>query len=129
MKSNTLNKLKSIAKKFDLDLFVLFGSRAKGNYTENSDWDFAFYKKIPLTDKKKEELLFELIEILENDNIDLIEIDVIKTPPYLIFNILRTGKVIYEKDKKLYYEMLNNSFIDYIDLEYLLKDIKKKILN
>ena len=46
-------KLKNLAKEFNLDLFILFGSRANNTNREDSDWDFAFikYGKFKLEDE------------------------------------------------------------------------------
>ena len=38
-------KIKDFAEKNNLELIVLFGSRAKGNFREESDFDIAFLKK------------------------------------------------------------------------------------
>jgi predicted nucleotidyltransferase len=129
MKSSLRNKFLNIAKKFNLDFFVLFGSRANNTNREDSDWDFAFYRKKSLNSEEKDNLLFEIVKVLENDNIDLIEIDLVKTPPKLIYNILEFGEPIYIKNKRLFNSIRENIFFDYIDTENMFKELNDSYLN
>lgn len=91
-----------IKDKFDLELVVLFGSRAKGKAGKHSDIDLAvFVGEKPGSEYLKEEsLLYKC-----RRNIDLkIEPHLFYFKDYLdhepadfISEVLRTGKVVYKK--------------------------------
>src|SRR3989338_6508143 len=42
---DSFETIKDFAEKKDIEFIVLFGSQAKGNFTEDSDFDIAFLKK------------------------------------------------------------------------------------
>ncbi len=45
LQEQEIYQLKKIFEKFDIDKVILFGSRAKGDYKEGSDIDFALISK------------------------------------------------------------------------------------
>ncbi|HLB70737.1 MAG: nucleotidyltransferase domain-containing protein [Candidatus Methanoperedens sp.] len=55
-------KLKSILKEMNLKYskILLFGSRARGDFRDESDWDFMIILKKPLDAKTKKELWFDI---------------------------------------------------------------------
>jgi predicted nucleotidyltransferase len=109
-------KLVDLSKKYKLKLLILFGSRAKGNYTENSDWDFAFLPKSGFTFEQEESLFNDLMKILDYEKIDLININ--KPKNYIIIkNIFFEGKLIYENKIGLFTDMKWNSWITYLDFK------------
>lgn len=115
--------LKKIAKKFDLDLLVLFGSRVK-NPISNSDVDIAYYSDKKIDEK---ELFNQIVLILNYENIDLVEISD-KNSIELNWNIFKTGIKIYEKNSTFFDFLLNKSFIDFVDFKENI-EIKNQILN
>ncbi len=74
---------------------VLFGSRARGDFTERSDYDVAVYGK--LSDSEKAELRYFCDEELRT----LHKVDLIfmcnDPEEKLIGNIEKDGKIIYDK--------------------------------
>lgn len=121
-----INELIKIAKEFDLDLLVLFGSRAKGSSKKNSDYDFAFLKFN--LDIDEEISFFDKIEdLFVNEKIDLINLEnnynvVLKQE---IFN---NGICFYEKNKGFFEKEKEKIYFDYIDSFALLDPNKKKYL-
>jgi predicted nucleotidyltransferase len=122
--SKLKKKLENIAKKYKLELFILFGSRAKGNFTKDSDWDFAFLSKNNIN---KESLENDLFLILEDPNIDLIDLseDIL---PELEWEIFNKGILINEENKKLFIEFKLQSFFTKIDAQELLYKTRDKFL-
>jgi len=123
MNKSTKNKLIKISEKYNLEFLVLFGSRAKGNFTEESDWDFAYYssKKV---DKIK---LWNELEIIFK-NVDLVEING-ATSIYLKKEICENFKIIYEKREGLFEDFRDLVYFEYNDnLEYL-KEYEKYLEN
>ncbi|MFW6286173.1 MAG: type VII toxin-antitoxin system MntA family adenylyltransferase antitoxin [Nanoarchaeota archaeon] len=127
-----LNKLKKIAKEYDLSLFILFGSRAKKKFNEKSDYDFGFIPNKEFIAKDEIELFNEIMSILGTEKIDLINIkrnyDV-----KLRYEIFFGGVLIYEKYKHLFSKLKFKSYLEYIDfkkfsknrLEYLKKNVSE----
>jgi predicted nucleotidyltransferase len=87
-----------------LKLLILFGSRAKGNDTPNSDWDFAvlFDEEIR---KQYEKDTWDWMRIwsilqtefcLSDDQIDIVILN--QCSNVLAHNIARYGKPLYEKN-------------------------------
>lgn len=69
---NISQAVKSIAKRFDENAdVILFGSRAKGNYTNESDWDFLILLDVPIDYKLKEEIRANMFDIELKYNITL----------------------------------------------------------
>jgi predicted nucleotidyltransferase len=112
MNNSLKQTLVDLSKKFDLDLLVLFGSRAKGYCTNNSDWDFAFLKK-NITNYERKKLLIELIDILKTDKIDLIDLNKIDNI-VLKYEIFNNGICIYEKQEGLFELNETNTWFNFV---------------
>jgi uncharacterized protein YutE (UPF0331/DUF86 family)/predicted nucleotidyltransferase len=107
------NKVETLKRYFSRKTEVLaaflFGSEAYGLKTKDSDIDIAVYFK-PLTRAvecevkrdypAEEEIRFDLVRMLETDNLDLVVLN--RAKPVLAFNILRSGIPLVIKDKGLY---------------------------
>lgn len=66
-----LNRVKERIKHFDKDAeIMLFGSRARGDYKPNSDWDFLILLQKQATEDEKEYIRDDLFELeLETDEV------------------------------------------------------------
>lgn len=93
MNTTELNQvLQDFGTKKGFDLFVLFGSRARGTSTKESDLDLAFVSS------KKEDLLSltdELIQATHENNIDLV--DLRRCDPLVGMLALKEGKLLVRK--------------------------------
>ena len=94
--------IRTIVKVAEPDKIILFGSRAKGDYKSESDYDLLVLKK----GVKKQRLLTQKIYLSFKDvgaPIDVIVADLdkyeeLKTDPYLIYSEAdRNGRMVYEK--------------------------------
>lgn len=109
-------KLVKLSKKYNLKLLILFGSRVKGNYRENSDWDFAYLPNNKFVNNDETNLFNDLMKLLNYEKIDLINLRNPKS--YLVVkNIFFEGVLIYESEKRLFKEMKYNSWISYLDFK------------
>ena len=83
-----------------IGLFYFFGSRARGDGGENSDYDFAIYfdqeQAVNFSDKKLE-LLGKLSKILKTDSIDLVVLNQLVSSE-LKYMIIREGKLLFERE-------------------------------
>jgi predicted nucleotidyltransferase len=90
-----LKQICEIAKKYNTEKLVLFGSRARGDNSPVSDYDIAVFKTcISVYDKASFSLDVEDIETLKK--IDIIFIDE-KLEDKLMENIKKEGIIIYEQ--------------------------------
>jgi predicted nucleotidyltransferase len=74
-----------------LRLFVLFGSRARGDATARSDWDFG-YLAGPAFDPDR--LRADLVAALRTEQIDLVDLD--RAGGLVRFRAARDGRVLFE---------------------------------
>lgn len=89
-----------------LKMLVLFGSRARGNFHAESDWDFAaLYDEVLETGQIKSNLdnYLELSFLIRQElGIAANKIDVVELSPgcspLLAYHIARDAKLIYEKE-------------------------------
>lgn len=87
------------------DKIILFGSRAKGDYKDESDYDLLVIKK---NLKNQRKLVHKIYLGFKNIGapVDILAIDMdnfekLKDDPYLIYReAYQKGKVIYEKSPK-----------------------------
>lgn len=121
-------ELIKIAKKYSLNLFILFGSRAKGVAKNTSDYDFAYLRDKKFTLKDKNNFQNEILKILNYKEFDLIDISV-KTPIILKMEILKNGIVLHKSNNRYYQHIKNNAYFDYVDSQSLLEPTKEKFLS
>lgn len=88
------NLIRTISEKYNLQAIGLFGSRSRGDFREDSDYDFFVIGNLTLN----EELNLELeLENLLSASVDLIKISE-STDKLLLKNILNDAEVIYNKE-------------------------------
>lgn len=102
------NIIEKQTNKYDIDCVGIFGSRARGDYDENSDYDIFIIGNVTL----EEEL--ELEENLQNSlhsQVDLIKITQ-TTDKMLLKNIANEAVVIYSKNRayEKFYNFIENFF-------------------
>lgn len=98
MQDYVLMKIKEIASKYKVERVVLFGSRARGDHSETSDYDIAIFgKSLSLVDKT---LLREDVEEIHTlKKIDIVFVNKDLNDKFME-NIKNEGVVIYEQTRK-----------------------------
>ena len=87
----------------EIDKIILFGSRARGDYKENSDWDILVITRTKIFDYKKRWALYSaILDILPTDRVDLIIIDKEtfeskKEKSLFLRQIMKEGKVLWTR--------------------------------
>jgi predicted nucleotidyltransferase len=96
LSSNNINKINSVFQQYpEINEVLIFGSRAKGNFRDNSDIDLAIKSKnISLSVLQQIEIKLE--ELYIPNYFDLVIYEKIENQE-LIEHINRVGKKIYEK--------------------------------
>jgi len=97
--------------------FILFGSRARGDYRDDSDWDIAIVPSRPLNMEDLEEMARRIGEALDIplDRIDLVDLS--KAPNELMYKVLRDGKPLFVRDWSLYRRFVLWEYIRVLDEE------------
>ena len=113
------NELRYIGVKYNIDSIGIFGSRARGDFREDSDYDIFIIGEISLSDELK--LEEEISDILKQD-VDVIKLDK-DTDRILAKNIINEAHVIYSKNNSFekFFKEIENFFIENSDFIYLRK--------
>lgn len=87
-----LPELQALARRHaELSLFVLFGSRARGDTWRDSDWDFAYLANGRID---RLGLMAELAEVVATDRVDLVDLQ--HAGGLVRFRVARDGLLIHE---------------------------------
>ncbi len=109
-KTQTINQLKNLAQKLPeklpyVQMLILFGSRARGDIHEKSDWDFAIFYDQQIREKCLENrpygwfadsIYLNKIFNLNTENIDIVELN--NCSDFIAHYIARDGILLYEKN-------------------------------
>ncbi len=117
-----------IAKKFQLNLVVIFGSFANGKQREDSDLDIAVLGDKEISFNEQIGLINEL-SLIFNKNIDLSVLN--RANPLLLFQVSQNSVIIYGSHEeflkfKLYAFNVYNDYAPYFAME---NNLNKKIIN
>lgn len=97
MQDYVLMKIQEIAAKYEIEKVILFGSRAREDNSETSDYDIAiFSKNLSLIDKTL--LWTDIEEIHTLKKIDVVFVDKNLNDRFME-NIKKEGVVIYEQTR------------------------------
>lgn len=114
-----LGELKTIAKQIkEIDLLYLFGSVASKQATPLSDLDLAVLlnKRVPETKYFDLRLLLidRFAKILKTSEIDLVLLN--QAPPLLSYEVVRGGKILFERDRGERIDYECKTFSIYFDM-------------
>lgn len=111
-------KIKKLAKKYDLKLLLLFGSRLKNKkfLHPESDMDIAYVGQGELTGEEIINFNCDLIDIFKHDKIDVVDLK--KAPPLLFFEISKNSLLLFGKEMD-YLEFKAMAFKRFIDAQSL----------
>jgi len=93
--------IEAVCRAHDLDLVVLFGSRARGDARADSDSDLGVLRRsgtVPARDRLR--LGFQLGRALQLPNVDLVDLHT--APPLLKHQVGSSGRVLYEREPGLF---------------------------
>ncbi|GFO97534.1 hypothetical protein ig2599ANME_1738 [groundwater metagenome] len=100
-----LEKLKGILNEMNLKYskILLFGSRARGDFREESDWDFLIVLKKPLDARTKKELWFDIYKKLH------------EFYPFISFDIVLKDAESFEEEKTIANTISNEVYLEGIE--------------
>ena len=113
-------EIKQIVDKYDkntIDCIGMFGSRARGDYSEDSDYDIFLIGDINLDTQLRIE---DDLEKVIKKNIDIIHINK-NTDKILLKNIMNEAIIIYNKDNAFdeIYNFIEDFFVENSDFLYI----------
>lgn len=104
-----------------LQLLVLFGSRVKDTYTDQSDWDLAIAinpdRPLSFSDWLSLPHTLGRILNLDSDRIDLVDLN--HCSPVLGYVIAKEGQLLYEAERDLFFHFQLKAWKRYADTAYL----------
>jgi predicted nucleotidyltransferase len=123
-------KIEELAKKYQLKLILLFGSRATGKVHKESDFDVAYLPSGNLSYDEETDINLQFIGIFSHDRIDTV--DLRKAPPLLLFGIFKNCQILFAEDDLIFYRYRAYILKKYIEAESYYeqkyKKLKEKIL-
>jgi predicted nucleotidyltransferase len=109
----------------DILFAYLFGSFGRGKCLPLSDVDIAVHLKEPANiQEKKVEILFELIDVLQTDEIDLVILNTAALP--LRMKILESKKVVVDHDPYQRHKYESLTMREYFDFSIKEREILKR---
>ncbi len=104
-KQEILEKLKRILNEMNINYskIILFGSRARGDFREESDWDFLIVLKKHLDVKTKKELWFDIYRKLH------------EFYPFISFDIILKDADSFEEEKTIANTISNEVYLEGIE--------------
>lgn len=114
----------AIINKYNIELFIVFGSYAENINNSRSDLDLAYKSSSILSEEKEVELLNELSEFYQRGDIDLINL--VKAEPVLKVEIAKKGRLLYGSEEK-FEEFSIYAAAIYADTKFLRDDRRKTL--
>ena len=113
-----------IIDKYNIELFIVFGSYAENMNKPGSDLDLAYKSSEILSEEKERELLNELSQFYQRGDLDLVNLS--KAEPVLKVEVAKNGRLLYGSNKK-FEEFSIYAAAIYADTKFL-RDDRRKIL-
>lgn len=111
----------------DISLAYLFGSRVSGRVGKLSDFDIAVLLREGFTSDFKYKLASEIGRLLNAARVDLVILN--EAPIELRYNVIATGKLIYERDRAERVEFETTTLSRYFDLLPVLRQQRIEVIS
>ncbi|MCD6357982.1 MAG: nucleotidyltransferase domain-containing protein [Thermoproteales archaeon] len=122
-----LSKLKEAFSKFDeVAAAYLYGSRARGDADERSDWDFAILLRRTFGDPYGLVKLQELLENIVGGRVDLVTLN--SASVEFAYRVLKEAILVYEADREFRVDFEVLVMKKYLDLRPLLENRRRRLL-
>jgi len=93
---NIKSKAGILAKKYGIDMIILFGSYADNTATPKSDVDFAYTKSEPLSFENQISLGNELAPLFGTEAVDVVYLN--QTSPVFMYQIMKKAKLLFSRN-------------------------------
>ncbi len=117
-----------------LKLLVLFGSRARGDAYERSDWDFAILCDKEERKKAIEDQYYGFLEVhnaikdcfeIGGEHMDVV--DVTRCSVLIAHYIARDGVLLYERDIGIFEQFCKQALMSELELKALQRELREKV--
>jgi predicted nucleotidyltransferase/uncharacterized protein YutE (UPF0331/DUF86 family) len=101
---------------------LLFGSRARGDYRPDSDYDIAVLAEKPLEQRELEEIALKIADLLgvPADKVDIVDLQV--APNELLYKVIRDYVPIYVSEDERFKRWVSENYVRVLDEEEFLKE-------
>lgn len=106
-------KIKEIAQKYSIELFLLFGSRIDGQIHKESDYDVAYLSGRNLNLEEEAMLIIDLSSVFGGENIDIVNLKTASA--LLLYKITDNCQVLYESRPLSFFSLKAYAFKRYIE--------------
>ncbi|TDO83350.1 nucleotidyltransferase-like protein [Halanaerobium saccharolyticum] len=114
----------AIIEKYNIELFIVFGSYAENVNKPESDLDLAYKSSKILAEEKELELLKKLSQFYQRGDLDLVNLA--KAEPVLKVEVAKKGRLLYGSEKK-FEEFSIYAAAIYADTKFLRDDRRKTL--
>lgn len=121
------DNIETIARKYNIDFIVYFGSYLTEFYNSDSDIDIGYQSKYPLNAAQKAELLKDLIIFHRKSEIDLVDLRTVE--PVLKHEVALNAKILYEREPYLFEKYSLYYIKKYYELKPIIEEEIKNIGN
>lgn len=118
-------RINVLAKKYQLKLILLFGSRVTGKTHKESDFDVAYLPEKNLSFDEETDINLQFIGIFSHDRIDTV--DLRKASPLLLYGIFKNCQVLFAEDDLIFYRYRVYILKKYIEAESYYEQKYKKL--
>ena len=125
-KFNNIKIKKIFSDENDILLAYIFGSQLKSKTGPLSDYDFAVFLSQKPSFQFKYKLKNKLVNFLNTGQVDLVILN--DAPIELKYNIIATGKIIFQKNSTVRTEFEADTLSKYFDYLPVLRAQKKEVL-
>lgn len=109
-----IERIKNIAKSYDLELVLLFGSQVSQSFlNKESDFDVAYLPKKKIDFQSEYHLNYEFTKVFGSDRVDTVDLK--KALPLLFYAIFKNCQILYEKESLLFPRLRAYAFKRYIE--------------
>jgi len=114
------------ARREEVLLAYLFGSRVRGRADAASDYDFGVLLRLGADPDCRYELAHEMGELLEAREVDVVSLR--EAPVELAYNVICEGRLIYERDRAERIEFEADLMAKYCDFLPVLRQQREDVL-
>ena len=102
-----------------VEAVILFGSQARGTAMQDSDVDIAV-----ITRNATERQKWDITE--KTDELDISEFS--RLPLIIQFRVIKEGKVLFVRDKKMLHELSMKTISNYLDFEPFIEEFYRRVM-
>lgn len=128
LNENTRIKILGVARKYNLGLILLFGSRVTGQVHKESDYDIGYISRREFDLDEEGQLINDLISILgvaDERAINLVNIK--KAKPLLLYAMTSSCQIFYEKEPTVFARLRAYAFKQYIETKPLYEEKARRL--